>query len=626
MPDVRRRFDDDDPDGKAVAQVLERAISYSSDQHGLHATVKAAVMDMNLPGRGVTRIRYEPVVSQVPQTDPTGQPVMDDKQQPVMTDQIDYQKCYADHVQWDDFRRGPGKKWADVPWVAFRHAMTREQLTALNPELGPKIKLDANVDGYNDQKSEAPKDLFKRAVVWEIHDKESGQQIFIAESYKDAPLSAEEPVLKFEGFFPCPEPLYARKRTTTLVPLVPYEMYRDQAEELNIISRRLKALIKVCKWRGIADPAISDALKAVSKLNDGDIEPATNAFEMLAKQGGLDKAIWLMPIDKLVGVIQALTERFEQVKQEIYEITGIADILRGSSNPNETLGAQQLKAQWGSLRISDMQEEVQRYARDLFRMMAEVYAENFEPQILQMMTGIALTPQQVALMRNDVVRTYRIDIETDSTIRADLNRAQQNITGFVQGFGQFVTAVGPAVQAGVMPMNVVVDMLTSFARVFKLGRQVEDSLDGMKTQAEAQAQQPQQQKPDPEMLKLQQEQQIASQKIQAEEDTKIAIAKMDNETKLAIAAMQEKSAMKQAALASTTDEAGGIKVDAEGNTTQQPGLADLMTTVIQSLQQTLGGLAQSHHAMASALNAPKRAVRDAQGRLVGSEPVPPQVH
>lgn len=481
LPDVRRRFGDTDLDGKAVADVLERSISYSADQYGLHGTIKAAVLDMALPGRGVTRIRYEPITSDAPVIDPiTQQPVMGPDGQPVTKPQIDYQKCFADHVQWDDFRRGPGKKWSDVPWVAFRHYMTRDQLTALNHTLGATIKLDATVDGYDKNKSEAPKDLFKRAVVWEIHDKESGQQVFIAESEKTRPLWTGEPVVKFENFFPCPEPLYARRRTTTLIPLIPYEMYRDQAEELNIISRRLKALVKVCKWRGIADKAINEALIALGKAQDGEILPAENAFKMLEKQGGIDKAIWLMPLEKLVAVIEQLSKRFEQIKQEIYEITGIADILRGASNPNETLGAQQIKAQWGSMRISDMQEEVQRYCRDLFRMIAEVYAENFEPPILQLMTGIQLTPQQVQLMRTDVVRTYRIDIETDSTIRADQSQAQQNISNFISGLAQFFTAVAPVVQAGFMPPEVAIDMVVSWSRAFKLGREASDALEAWK--------------------------------------------------------------------------------------------------------------------------------------------------
>jgi hypothetical protein len=67
----------------------------------------------------------------------------------------------------------------------------------------------------------------------------------------------------------------------------------------------------------------------------------------------------------------------EACKQVIYEITGIADIMRGQTNASETLGAQEIKPTWGTLRLKRLQREVQRYSRDLLRMMLEIAATKF---------------------------------------------------------------------------------------------------------------------------------------------------------------------------------------------------------------------------------------------------------
>jgi hypothetical protein len=107
-----------------------------------------------------------------------------------------------------------------------------------------------------------------------------------------------------------------------------------------------------------------------------------------------------------------------------------------------------------------------------------------------------------AVMASDALRAFRVDIETDSTIQADLSQAQQNMSGFVEGLGAFAQAMGPAVQAGLMPLDIVADLLTGFARNFKLGRQAEDALERLGQQVR----QPQAEKPDPEAEKLKMEQ------------------------------------------------------------------------------------------------------------------------
>ena len=115
------------------------------------------------------------------------------------------------------------------------------------------------------------------------------------------------------------------------------------------------------------------------------------------------------------------------------------------------------------------------------------------------------------LLRADVLRNYRIDVETDSTVRADLTRSQENMSRFIEGAGGFITAVAPAIQTGLVPVDVATDLFSGFARAFKLGKQAEDALDRLGQMGRQMAQQGGlQQPPSPEMEKVKLEQQKAA--------------------------------------------------------------------------------------------------------------------
>jgi hypothetical protein len=274
-----------------------------------------------------------------------------------------------------------------------------------------------------------------------------------------------------------------------------------------------------------------------------------------------------MPLEEGAKTLAQLYASRDAVKQAIYEITGISDIVRGATKATETASAQQLKSQWGNLRIQHLQAEVARFARDLLRLEAEIIAEKFAPETLFAISGVELpttqellaevqkglqgqpmspeqqkvfeqTPTQenvIALLRDDASRRFRIDIETDSTIRADVQRQQEQVGQFVQGFGAFIQSIGPAVQGGQMPMPVAVEMMKSFSRVFKLGRSVEDALEAMPTEqppqadpaaAEQAAQQAEMQR---EQMKLQAEQQQAQAEMQMRQAEAAAQQQADQE-------------------------------------------------------------------------------------------------
>lgn len=552
IPDVRTRYDKDDPVAKEAGDFIERCLSYDLDVDQFDPNMDSAVQDSELVGRGVTRVRYVPYINGDADTG----------------ERLAWEEVPSEHVPWANFRRGPARCWYDVPWIAFELFLTRDQLISLSKELGGRVNLDysSTEDAEKQSQDSQPPEVFKRARVWEIWDKEKREVIFIATGYKDAPLRVEKDPLGLTQFFPIPRPLMSIQTSDTLVPIPPYRMYKAQAEELSSITVRINALIKMLKVRGVRDGQITE-FDAVADAEDGDLVPMEDATALYAQAGGLEKAIWLMPIDMVQAVVQGLYIQREQVKQVIYEITGISDILRGASDPNETLGAQNIKAQFGSQRIQKKQKEAARYARDLLRIKAELIANKFQPQTLLMMTGIKLPSAQekqmvqqriqqeqakaqqtgqppqipgeaqeildkptfeevLQLLRSDIQRQYRIDVESDSTIRADLARSQENMSMFLQGTAQYIQATAPAVQANIISKKAAVVIYSAFARNYKLGKSAEDALATLEDEAaKAEGQ------PDPAQQAQQQAQQAEQQKMQFEMDKMQQQAALDKQSK-----------------------------------------------------------------------------------------------
>ena len=470
VPDIRRRFSENDPVGRAVATMLERAISIQCELYDFDKVMQAAVKDRQLPGRGVSRVRL--VVG------PEGSKHVE-----------------CEPVVWTDFRRGPAKMWADVPWVAFRHKMTKDELEDLaGEEIAKQVDLDAVlVDAPKKEKGELP-DQMKRATVWEVWCKEDREVYFFAESYPDGPLKVIQDPYRLRGFWPIPRPLYAIETTDTLVPVCEFTIWKPLADEVDTLTARISSIIKVMKWRGLYHGAFAELVSRLKDLEDGELAAAEDSARAMS-EGGIDKAIWMMPVADAAALVEKLYAARQQAQQQVYELTGVADILRGSTQASETATAQQIKAQWGSLRLQEAQREVQRYARDLFRIMADLMAEMFELPELVAMSGMPMDPQiaeaaNKLLKGGDLNREFVVEIETDSTIRADLTRTQENISQFIMGFGQFIQNVGPAVQAQVMPPQIAVKLLQSFSRPFKLGREAESVMDEWARMLEQQAQQP----------------------------------------------------------------------------------------------------------------------------------------
>src|SRR5688572_14936237 len=100
-PDVRRRFADKDPVARTAAEVIERGLIYCAESYDVDKPIEKALHDHLLPGRGVLRVEYEPVIKERPSIDPmTAQPMMGPEGEPAMEKYIAEQILREKYVYW----------------------------------------------------------------------------------------------------------------------------------------------------------------------------------------------------------------------------------------------------------------------------------------------------------------------------------------------------------------------------------------------------------------------------------------------------------------------------------------------------------------------------------------------
>jgi len=564
-PVVQRRFKDADPNGKAAAMAGQRCLEFLLDTNleeyeTFDATMRDVTLDALLPGRGLSRVKYEADIVDVPQDDDEAEGDTDDS--PDGNDQDDaptgspelaqeaqsspakaYETVCTETVPWDRVYFGYAKKWSKVPWVAFEHHMDRPEAEKM---FGVRVAAqmvftpgdeDTNGDDWDgerkkereDQKSER-----KTCLVYEIWHKKARKVRFVSPTYPEGYLKEEDDPLDLTGFYPVPKPMRFLAKTEDLSATALYTLYENQATELNKISIRINRIVEAIKVRGAYDGSLGDTLNDLLKQDDNSMIAAENASS-IRLEGGLDKYIWFMPLEQLVAVLQQLYQARNECKQIIYEVTGLSDIIRGASVASETATAQNIKNQWGSLRIKMLQNEVRRYVRDTLRLMLEVAAKQFSVETFAQMTGLPyvtaeqkaqaqaliqaaqiagqpLDPQTqaqigqvmaapdwdsvLALLKNDLSRAYRIDIETNSTVEVNEQEDKQNIAEAMGAMGQFVNGITPLVEQGIMPFAAAQSMLLAIVRRFRFGTEVEEEIKAM---------QPPQPKPDPKIEEKQAE-------------------------------------------------------------------------------------------------------------------------
>jgi hypothetical protein len=386
-----RQTDTEDNIKVAASMLLEAVGQYCIECVDFDYVLKNCVSDYLLPGLGTAWVRYEPKLAPMissndntQETDANGNP----------REYKTGEKIALDYVYWKDMRWGAGRVWEELPWLARRVYYTKKQAQA---RFG-KEKANGLTYTYNqyDRKDRQNQDNPKRqTVIWEIWDKENGQVVWYSEDYDDDVLDQRSDYLKLENFFPCPRPIRAVWSTRDFIPKALYSQYRPQAAELDRLTERIRYLTEAIKVRGLYDGS-QEALASLLESPGNKMVPVQDWAAFMG-QGGVTGVVQWVPIADIATVLGEMFKQREIAKNEIYEITGFSDIVRGVSKASETLGAQEIKADWATGRLKDMQREVQRFCRDIIRIMVEIAAEHFSDKTILLYSGLTIpdvTPQE----------------------------------------------------------------------------------------------------------------------------------------------------------------------------------------------------------------------------------------
>jgi len=538
VPMVDRRYRDEDLVGKIASDVLERALGFSLDQYDFDGRVKLCVLDYLLPGRGQVWVRYIPHMREVnaEQDYELGEGVQDDDdtevgevETPEATEEVVYEEVQCDHVSWKDWLTNPAREWAEVRWVARRVYMTRAELTErFGKDMAKNVPITTTSTG-TDTASDAQKQSSQTGEVYEIWDKPTKMAYWVCKGYTGGVLDKREDPLGLTNFFPCPPPLNATTANDSTIPVADYVQYQDQADELDELTARIGKLQDALRMVGVYAGEANRELQLVfSPGNENKLIPI-DTFDLWKEKGGVRGLIEWVPVDMVIQVLKGCYEARSQVLNDIYQITGLSDIIRGESNPNETATAQRMKGQWGSLRVRDRQRDLQRFCRDAIRLKAEIIAEHFSIDTLKAMTNVKLLTaaekQQIeqiipliqqaqqsgmpippglapdpamlelmaqptweevqALLRDDALRSFRIDVETDSTVQPDENAAKLAFTEFTSAIVGLMSAAASIVPSAPYTAPLFAEVLKQGARTFNVSRSMEDVIDKVFEQAEA---------------------------------------------------------------------------------------------------------------------------------------------
>jgi hypothetical protein len=496
--------------------------------------MRDVVSDLLLPGRGVAIAEYRPTVE---------------------GDAVTAQGAFFRYLHWKDFLTNFARIWDEVWWCGYRAFLTKDEVRQRYGEkVADNITLDERPRDESGRYLSGPQRDAK-ATIWTIWSKRHGEVFQVSPGYQLGLLARMAPPVTFENFFPVPRPVQATTANDSIYPVPDFALYQDQADEIDMLTNRIYKLSESLRLRGLYPADMDSVKRLLSSATDTELIPVEN-WAMLGERGGAENLVAWFPLGEVSKTLATCIEARERAKQALYEVTGIADIMRGATQEYETAQAQQIKSQWGALRVRDRQRDVQRFARDAIRLIAEIIAEHFSQETLAQMSGVKLLTeaqkqqlamleqvnaqrqqmgqppvpappippemaqavnlpswdQVIALLRNDKLRSFQIDVETDSTVELDQQAQQQSRTAFITAVTQFLQAAAPIAMQAPQAAPLLGQLLLFGVRGWNGGEQMEPVIESFVQGMLQQASQPK--PPDP---ALQAKTEQAQAKLQGEQ-------------------------------------------------------------------------------------------------------------
>jgi hypothetical protein len=540
---VDRKFADSQDDvARVAAEMLQRLLNADmSDNAPAYDTVlRGALQDRLLPGLGVARVRYEMTAS----TPPGAQ-----------EERILSESAPVEYVHWRDVLFGWSRSFQDLPWLAYRAYLTKEEMTQRFGDKNARDAQYAKEEVQTKQTGSMDSDLdspAEKAEVWEIWDKTSREVVWLAQGV-ERPLDRKKDPLKLTNFYPSPPFFMANPTTSLYQPTSDFHLAQDLYNEIDLLQTRISILTMAVKAVGVYDSAAEGVQRIFTEGTDNTLIPVEN-WALFAEKGGLQGQIDWVPIQDIVNTLDKLIQVRDQTIGLLQQTTGMADVMRGNlDNQYEGVGQSQIKAKFGSVRIQALQDEFATFVSDLMQLKSEVISRHFDPQRIVQASNMMLSmdanliPQAVALIKKPEEAKLRVTIRPEAVALADFAQLQNERIGFLDAISKFLHSAGPLMQEKPETEPYLLKMLQWSLSGFKGAQEIEGVMDqaidaSIKALMEKQQQPPQ---PDPAQAQEQAKQQGELQKIQAKGQSDMQLRQLDLQADTQTDAAQHQQKMQE---------------------------------------------------------------------------------
>jgi hypothetical protein len=541
QPTVDREFKDAQDDLARIAcNIMERALaSHNNRNFATFNMMKQVVQDMLVPGVGISWHTYhadiERRTTETTPNDPTSGLNLDgdEKSGPpdsTVAEALEYDEVVGEqildeYVYWEDLIWSPCRCYEELRWIGRKTYLTRDQGVKRFGKKFKKVNLD-----YKPKRNEANVEpnnmIFQQAVVYEIWDKPSEKVIWFSKGM-DELLDIKDDFLELDDFFPCPTPLTSTVSNGQYIPIPDFHYAKDQYRELNDINTRISLLVKACRLAGVYDKNAPALVALISNAAENQLVPV-DQWAAFAEKGGIKGVIDWLPLDMVVAVIEQLTKNREDVKNQIYEVTGMSDIIRGASKASETLGAQKIKTAYASMRIQDRQKNVAQYASEVFDLQAQLMRKHMDPAEISKLAQVDFMDedqnliQQAMLLLKHPDFILRCKVEADTLSDIDFQAEKQDRMEYMSTITNYLKEVLPTMQGDPIMGPFLMQLLQFSLAGFRVGKKFEGELDRAMTALQQKLANPQPPQPTPEETKANATVQAIQAKSQADQENHAA--------------------------------------------------------------------------------------------------------
>ncbi len=472
-----RRFDIDDPIAQLSGTIAERLGTIAVESCDFDTVMQSVVSDFIHADKAAPQVIYECDFEEVENRINLVQAMLEDGVTPVpdvylredgteYTDEVKQdaagffgteikkiptnQKVYLSVLSYDDVLHTPDAKTeAEIKEKAYYFRMSKDEATKRFPDCADKInwktKKGQGEDGHEeDHGSSADLEDVEGEYIegWECWSLPNKMVYWVSKQYQEGFLDKKPDPYGLKDFFPSPKFIIGSKPSKSLYPKPAYNRGKKTLKELHKLTNKVFELIHGIRRRALVDGANEDIIFALNDLEGGEFVAVEN-LQALVSKGDVDSLVYWIPVQELVSAIGELQTLEEKFKNDWFEWFGVPDILRGISDPIETLGAQQIKAQSAHDRFKYAKKQIQRVARDAIEMMVDLMLGTYSDEKIMKLVGFDYMspedkqrfPEALEILRDDETRMIRLDIETDSMnfvdegLRASqMNSAVQTVT------------------------------------------------------------------------------------------------------------------------------------------------------------------------------------------------------